>query len=172
MSALEIKKYPDKILKTKASPIIEIDSILQKLIDDMAETMYAEKGVGLAANQVGILKRLCTIDVSYVDGGKIPFIALINPEIIEKTGAEKAEEGCLSVPDYRAIVKRSEQILVRGLDRKGKSIEIEASGLLARVLQHEIDHLDGVLFVDKLSPMKRDFFKKRYKKPQSANKCA
>lgn len=171
MSVLEIKKYPDKVLKTKAGPIIEIDSILQKLINDMTETMYAEKGVGLAANQVGILKRLCVVDVSPADG-KIPLIALINPEIIEKAGSEEAEEGCLSVPDYRAIVKRSEQILVRGTDRKGKPIEIEASGLLARVLQHEIDHLDGVLFVDKLSPIKRNFFKKRYKKPQSTDRCA
>lgn len=170
MSLLEIKKYPDKVLKTKASPVVSIDNNLQKLIDNMAETMYEGKGIGLAANQVGVLKRLCIVDITPA-GGNTPLIALINPEIIEKAGAAESEEGCLSVPDYRAIVKRPERILVRCIDIRGKLIEIEASGLLSRVIQHEIDHLDGVLFVDRLSPMKRNFFKKRCKKQQTADKC-
>ncbi len=170
MSVREIKKHPDKVLKTKASPVISIDGNLQKLIDDMAETMYIGKGIGLAANQVGVLKKLCVADITPA-GGKTPLIVLINPVIIEKQGFAEAEEGCLSVPDYRAIVRRPEQILVRGIDRKGNPIEIEAGGLLARVIQHEMDHLDGVLFVDRLSPMKRNFFKKHCKKQQTADKC-
>ncbi len=165
MALLEIKKYPERVLKGKTAPVLDVNGSIQYLIDDMIETMYAAKGVGLAANQVGILKRLCVIDVSTVDADeKIPLIVLINPEIIEKKGVVEAEEGCLSIPDYRTKVKRAEEVLVRGLDRKGRPIEIEGRDLLARALQHEIDHLDGFLIIDRISPIKREFFKKRYKK--------
>ncbi|MBI3377331.1 MAG: peptide deformylase [Nitrospirae bacterium] len=163
MALLEIKKYPEKILKEKTAPVVDINSSIQRLIDDMIETMYAAKGVGLAANQVGVSKRLCVIDVSAADE-KTPLIVLINPEIVEKKGSVEDEEGCLSIHEYRAKVKRAEEVLVKGLDRKGKPIEIAGGDLLARALQHEIDHLDGLLFIDRLSPIKREFFKKRYKK--------
>ncbi|MBI1811222.1 MAG: peptide deformylase [Nitrospirae bacterium] len=163
MALLEIKKYPEKILKEKTAPVVDINSSIQRLIDDMIETMYAAKGVGLAANQVGVSKRLCVIDVSAADE-KTPLIVLINPEIVEKKGSVEDEDGCLSIHEYRAKVKRAEEVLVKGLDRKGKPIEIAGGDLLARALQHEIDHLDGLLFIDRLSPIKREFFKKRYKK--------
>lgn len=163
MAVLEIKTYPDKILKEKTAHIISIDTTIQSLIDDMIETMYEAKGVGLAANQVGVSKRLCVIDISVVDE-KTPLIVLINPEIIEKRGNIEDEEGCLSIPEYKAKVKRAKEIFVRGLDRKGRNIEVHGEGLLARALQHEIDHLDGLLLIDRLSPIKREFFKKRHKK--------
>jgi peptide deformylase len=166
---IEIKRYPEKILKERTSDIVEINSEIQHLIDDMVETMYAARGVGLAANQIGVPKRLCVIDVS-TNEGQFPLIVLINPEIIEKWGSIDEEEGCLSIPEYRAKVKRAEEVLVRGLDRKGKQIEIKGKGLLSRALQHEIDHLDGILFVDRLSPIKRDFFKKRYRKTMQSAK--
>jgi len=169
MAVLEIKKFPDRILKEKTATVVNINAGIQRLIDDMIETMYAAKGVGLAANQVGISKRLCVIDVSISDES-IPLIVLINPELVEKTGTIEEEEGCLSIPEYRTKVKRAEEVLVRGLDRKGRSIEIEGKDLLARALQHEIDHLDGLLFIDRISPIKREFFKKRYKKAIASNK--
>ena len=163
MALLEIKKYPEKVLKEKTAPVVDINSSIQRLIDDMIETMYAAKGVGLAANQVGVSKRLCVIDISMAVE-KTPLIVLINPEIVERKGSVEDEEGCLSIHEYRAKVKRAEEVLVKGLDRKGKPIEIAGGDLLARALQHEIDHLDGLLFIDRLSPIKREFFKKRYKK--------
>ncbi|MEW6417329.1 MAG: peptide deformylase [Nitrospirota bacterium] len=163
MAILEIKKYPEKILKQKTVFVNSIDVHTQHLIDDMIETMYAAKGIGLAANQVGISKRLCVIDVS-VREEKSPLIVLINPLIIEKEGMFEAEEGCLSIPGYMTNIKRAERVYVRGLNREGKNIEIEGTGLLARALQHEIDHLDGLLIIDRMSPIKREFFKRRYKK--------
>jgi peptide deformylase len=163
MALLEIKKYPENILKEKTALVVDINSSIQRLIDDMIETMYAAKGVGLAANQVGVSTRLCVIDVSVADE-KTPLIVLINPEIVERKGSVEAEEGCLSIYDYRAKIKRAEEVLVKGFDRKGRPIEVAGGGLLARALQHEIDHLDGLLFIDRLSPIKREFFKKRYKK--------
>ncbi len=169
MAVLEIKKYPEKILKEKTAPVVNINAGIQRLIDDMIETMYAAKGIGLAANQIGVSKRLCVIDIGTVDE-KTPLIVLINPELVEKTGTIEEEEGCLSIPEYRTKVKRAEEVLVRGLDRKGRSIEIEGKDLLARALQHEIDHLDGLLFIDRISPIKREFFKKRYKKAIASNK--
>ena len=163
MALLEIKKYPENILKEKTALVVDINSSIQRLIDDMIETMYAAKGVGLAANQVGVSTRLCVIDVSVADE-KTPLIVLINPEIVERKGSVEAEEGCLSIYDYRAKIKRAEEVMVKGFDRKGRPIEVAGGGLLARALQHEIDHLDGLLFIDRLSPIKREFFKKRYKK--------
>ncbi len=166
MAILEIKKYPDKILKEKTT-LIDPESIknddLQRLIDDMTETMYAMRGIGLAANQVGIPKRLCVVDIS-IREQKNPLIVLINPVIIGREGKEEAEEGCLSLPGYLQTIKRSAKVIVKAFDREGKTIEMEATGLLARVFQHEIDHLDGLLIIDRISPIKREFFKRRYKK--------
>lgn len=167
MGILEIKKYPERVLREKTSPVDKIDGKLQRLIDDMVETMYAAPGVGLAAPQVGISKRLIVIDVSMRDEEKTPLIVLINPEIIENGGEIEAEEGCLSLPGYTTVVKRSERVVVRGLDRKGKPLDVEGRGLLSRALQHEIDHLNGTLLIDRISSIKREFFKKRFHKAQA-----
>ena len=163
MSLLDIKKYPERVLKQKAASIESIDAHTQNLIDDMIETMRAARGVGLAANQIGVLKRLCVIDASTGEE-KCPLIILINPLIIEKEGAVESDEGCLSIPGYTTSVKRAESVYVRGLNREGRTVEIEGTGLLARALQHEIDHLDGLLIIDRMSPIKKEFFKRRYKK--------
>jgi len=163
MAVMEIKKYPEKVLKQKALPVATFDKELQVLIDDMIETMYAAPGVGLAAPQVGESKRLAVIDISSRED-KFPLLVLINPVIVSREGEVEFEEGCLSLPEYTAIVKRSENILVKALDRDGKPIEIEGMDLLAIALQHEIDHLDGMLLIDRISPIKREFFKKRHKK--------
>jgi len=163
MALLEIRKYPERILKQKAAPIESIDAHTQNLMDDMIETMRAARGVGLAANQIGVLKRLCVIDASTGEE-KCPLIILINPLIIEKEGTVESDEGCLSIPGYTTSVKRAESVYVRGLNREGRTIEIEGTGLLARALQHEIDHLDGLLIIDRMSPIKKEFFKRRYKK--------
>jgi len=163
MAILEIRKYPEEILKKKALPVERVDDALQSLIDDMIETMYAAPGVGLAAPQIGVSKRLVVIDVSTREE-KSPLIVLVNPEIIEADGFVEFEEGCLSVPEYIAVITRAERTVVKGLDRNGAPVEIEGTGLLARALQHEIDHLDGLLFIDRMSSIKREFFKKRYRK--------
>lgn len=163
MSVMEIRKYPDEVLKKKALPVDGINDVLQRLIDDMIETMYAAPGVGLAAPQVGVSKRLVVIDVSTREE-KQPLIVLVNPEIIEADGFVELEEGCLSVPEYTTVITRAERVKVRALDRNGAPVEIEAAGLFARALQHEIDHLDGVLFIDRLSSIKKEFFKKRYRR--------
>jgi len=163
MALLEIKKYPEKILKQKATPIEAVDNDVHRLIDDMIETMYAARGIGLAANQVGVSKRLCVIDTSG-SGERSELIVLINPVISEKEGAEESDEGCLSIPGYLRVIKRSARVIVKGLNRGGKPVQLEATGLLSRALQHEIDHLDGLLIIDRISPIKREFFKKRFKR--------
>jgi len=163
MAVLQIRKYPEPVLKKKALPVRHVDGALNTLIDDMIETMYAAPCIGLAAPQVGISQRLIVIDASTKEE-RHPLIVLINPQIIEADGFSEFEEGCLSVPEYTAVITRAERIIVKGLDRNGSPVEIEAEGLLARALQHEIDHLDGILFVDRLSTIKREFFKKRYRK--------
>jgi len=167
MPVREIKKYPAAVLKKKAAPVEKIDDDLQQLIDDMVETMYAAPGIGLAAPQVGESKRLAVIDVSSKDE-KYPLIVLINPRIVRTEGEIEFEEGCLSVPEYTAKVKRFENLVVNCLDREGREVEIEAGGLLSIAMQHEIDHLDGILFIDRISPIKREFFKKRYRKAHQA----
>lgn len=167
MAIREIKRYPEKVLKEKATPVTDIDGDVQKLIDDMIETMYAAPGIGLAAPQVGVSKRIIVIDVSVKETEKTPLLVLINPEIIRTEGEIESEEGCLSIPGYITIVKRAERVLVSGLNRDGKEILIEGEGLLSRALQHEIDHLNGILFIDRISSIKREFFKKRYKKALS-----
>jgi peptide deformylase len=161
MAVLNIKKYPEDVLKKKTKPVSKFDPELQKLIDDMIETMYAAPGVGLAANQVGVSKQVAVIDVSSRDETS-SLIVLVNPEIIYEEGEDSSEEGCLSIPEYTTVVKRAEIVKVRCLDRNGALIEIEAEGLLARALQHEIDHLNGYLLIDRIGRIKREFFKKRY----------
>ncbi len=164
MAILEIKRYPEKVLKQRAAAVENIDGNLQRLIDDMLETMYAAPGIGLAAPQVGVLKRLIVIDISHREEEKVPLVVLINPEIMDTSGEVESEEGCLSLPGYITNVMRAEKIAVRGLNRKGKQTEIECGGLLCRALQHEIDHLNGTLLIDRISSIKREFFKKRFHK--------
>ena len=169
MAILEIKKYPEKVLKQKALPVTAFDQDLQSLIDDMVETMYAAPGVGLAAPQVGESRRLAVIDISSKEE-EVPLLVLVNPVIVDSEGVIEFEEGCLSIPEYTTIVKRAEKVLVRAQDREGEAIEIEGTDLLAIALQHEIDHLEGILLIDRISPIKREFFKKRHKKIQKLNK--
>ncbi|MCS7164207.1 MAG: peptide deformylase [Thermodesulfovibrio sp.] len=162
MAILEIKKYPDEVLKKKAEAVTDINGDLQRFIDNMIETMYNANGVGLAAPQVGVLKRVIVVDTSPRQENQ-SLIVLINPEIISSEGEILSEEGCLSLPGFITRLKRKEKVFVKGLNRKGKEIEIEATGLLARALQHEIDHLDGILLIDKISPLKRELFRKKFK---------
>lgn len=152
MSILNILEFPDKRLRTKAQPVETVDDSIKNLVDDMLETMYEAKGVGLAATQVNVHKRVIVIDVSEE---KNEPLYLINPEIIEKDGIEESEEGCLSVPGFYEKVSRAEHIKVKALNKDGESYELEAKDLLAVCIQHEMDHLEGKLFVDYLSPLKR-----------------
>jgi len=163
MAILHICTYPEEILSKPAEPITEIDGEVVKLVEQMAETMYSAPGIGLAATQVGVAKQLLVADLA-PRRPESELIVLINPEIVAAEGEVIFEEGCLSVPDYQAEVKRHEKITVRGLNLKGEEVEIEAEGLLAIVLQHEIDHLNGILFIDRLSKLKRDLYKRRVKK--------
>jgi peptide deformylase len=163
MGVREIMKYPEEVLKRKTVTVTSFDQDLQTLIEDMIETMYAAPGIGLAAPQVGSSKRLAVIDISSGEN-KFPLLVLINPVIVSYEGEIEFEEGCLSLPEYTAKVRRAEKVVVKSLDREGRSTEIEATDLLAVALQHEIDHLEGMLLIDRISPIKREFFKKRYKK--------
>ena len=163
MAILHICTYPEEILRQRAEPITEIDEEVLKLVDHMAETMYSAPGIGLAATQVGVAKQVLVADIA-PRRPESELIVLINPEIVAAEGEVIFEEGCLSVPDYQAEVKRNERITVRGLNLKGEEVEIEAEGLLAIVLQHEIDHLNGVLFIDRLSKLKRDLYKRKVRK--------
>lgn len=161
MSLLEILHFPDTRLRQKASPVAVVDDEIRSIVDSMFETMYSAPGIGLAAVQVNILKQIIVIDTS--EDKKQP-LCLINPEILEKHGEEKMEEGCLSVPGIYENVKRAATIKVRFLDREGETIEREISGLLAVCIQHEMDHLEGTLFVDYLSEMKRNRIRKKLEK--------
>lgn len=161
MSTLNILHFPDTKLRQKAVPVVEVDDEIRTLVDDMFETMYAAPGIGLAAVQVNVLKRVITIDISEEKDQPNCFI---NPQIIASSGEEELEEGCLSVPGIYENVTRAEKITVQYLDRDGKSVELEADGLLAVCIQHEIDHLDGKLFVDYLSEMKRNRIRKKMEK--------
>jgi len=164
MALLEIKKYPEQVLKKVAAPVKDWDRALQTLIDSMIETMYAAPGIGLAAPQVDVSKRLVVVDVSLREGEEAPLIILINPEVVQTDGDTESEEGCLSLPGIVTSVKRADRVFVRGYDREGNQVEVEGEGLLSRVLQHEIDHLNGTLLIDRMSPIKREFYKKRLKK--------
>jgi peptide deformylase len=161
MALLQILEFPDPRLRNRAQAVTQVDAALRTLIDDMFETMYAAPGIGLAATQVNVAKRVLVIDLSEKHDQKL---ALINPEILQRSGVEETEEGCLSVPGYFDKVTRAEKIRVRALDRDGKQIEFEAEGLLAVCIQHEIDHLDGKLFVDYLSELKRTRIRKKLEK--------
>jgi peptide deformylase len=161
MAKLKILEFPDPRLRTKATPVEVVDDALRELIGDMFETMYEAPGIGLAATQVDVHKRLLVTDVS--PDKSEPYV-FINPEIIEKDGVTVSDEGCLSVPGYYEEVERAEHIRVRFLDRDGKEQEMEARGLLAVCIQHEIDHLDGKLFVDYLSEAKRQRIRKKLEK--------
>ena len=164
MTILKILTYPDKFLTKPTKPIENIDEKIQNLIEGMASTMYQAPGIGLAAIQVGCDKSLLVYDVSDRDE-KRSLHVLINPRIVSSEGTTiSEEEGCLSVPDFQADVKRAASILVEGVDREGKPLRIEAQGLLSVMLQHEIDHLNGILFIDHISSLKRGIYKKRVKK--------
>jgi peptide deformylase len=161
---LEILTYPDTFLIKQTKPVEQVDGQLQKIIDTMASTMYQAPGIGLAAIQVGIDQSLMIYDIQPPDGNRALHV-LINPSIVAMEGEILSEnEGCLSVPDFRADVKRSALVLVEGYDRDGNPIKVEAEGLLAIVLQHEIDHLNGTLFIDRISSLKRELYKRRVKK--------
>ena len=168
MPVLPIYKLPDAVLRQESREITEINGELQRLIDDMAETMYAAPGLGLAANQVGELQRLIVFDVSHKEGRPRKLQAMLNPCVVAGEGEIIYEEGCLSVPDFCAEVRRHAKVLVKGLDREGKPREITGEGLLAVVLQHEIDHLNGILFIDHISSLKRGLYLRRLKKQAAA----
>jgi len=155
--------YPDPILRAKAQEVKEIDEGVARLAGEMAEVMYAAPGIGLAAPQVGISQRVILVDVGQMEGRREP-ILLVNPVIVEQEGKVIQEEGCLSIPEVREKVQRAERVLVRGYDLRGREREIEAQGLLAVALQHEIDHLDGILFIDRLSRLKRDIIERKIRK--------
>jgi peptide deformylase len=169
MARLTILEFPDPRLRTRAQPVEHVDDELRKLIDDMFETMYAAPGIGLAATQVNVHKRVLVIDISETRDQPL---ALINPEVIQRQGVEETEEGCLSVPGIYDKVTRAERIRVRALNRDGKSIEMDADGLLAVCIQHEIDHLDGKLFVDYLSELKRTRIRKKLEKERKDKRPA
>ncbi|MEE9613360.1 MAG: peptide deformylase [Thermodesulfobacteriota bacterium] len=182
MTLREILIYPDPRLREKASPIEEVDEEIKTLMDDMVETMREARGVGLAATQVGVAKRVIVLELpeevgegkegedeedeegGEEDWGNRKVFKFVNPEIVEAEGETKYEEGCLSVPEVRADVRRASQVLLRALDEEGSPVEVRAGGLFAIALQHEIDHLDGVLFIDRLGKLKRELIKKRIKK--------
>ena len=155
MAVLPIRKFGDEVLRLPATTVEQIDGQLQKLIDDMIDTMYAAPGVGLAANQVGVSKRLMVIDLS-VGKRAGDCHVFINPEIIESEGEITEEEGCLSIPDFVEVVTRPERVRLRYLDREGRERTMWGEGLMARAMCHEIDHLDGMLFVDHLRGLKKD----------------
>jgi peptide deformylase len=161
MANLTILHFPDERLRTVAKPVERVDDALRALIDDMFDTMYDAPGIGLAATQVNVHQRLIVIDVS--EENNQPLV-LINPEILEKSGEEEMDEGCLSVPGIYEKVQRADRVKVRALDRNGESFELDTDGLLAVCIQHEIDHLDGKLFVDYLSSLKRQRIKKKLEK--------
>ena len=161
MSVLQVLHFPDERLLTVAAPVKEVNADIQRIVDDMFETMYAEEGIGLAATQVDIHQRIIVIDVSENRDEKL---VLINPELLESSGETGIEEGCLSIPEQRALVPRAERVKIRALNREGKSYELETDGLLAICIQHEMDHLMGKLFVDYLSPLKRQRIRQKLEK--------
>lgn len=164
MTVLKILTYPDKFLAQPTAPVTEVTDELREIIENMADTMYKAPGIGLAANQVGIGLRFLIADPSG-DPEKREFMVFINPEIVSMTGdVVSEEEGCLSVPDFRADVKRAEKVVVNYLDLDMKPQALETDGMLAIILQHEIDHLNGILFIDRLSALKKQLYKRKVKK--------
>ncbi len=163
MAVREILKYPHPLLKRKAKPVVMVDEGTRRIIADMIETMYAAPGIGLAAPQIGELLRIIVVDVSVKEKGN-GLIVLINPEIVYAEGEIVYEEGCLSVPDFSIEVKRASDVVVKGLDREGLPVELKASGLEAVAIQHEIDHLNGTLIIDRVSFLKRELYRRNRKK--------
>lgn len=161
MAVLHVLHYPDERLRTIAKPVEKVDAEIQKIVDDMFETMYLEEGIGLAATQVDIHKRIIVIDISETRDQKL---VLINPELLDQEGDTGIEEGCLSIPEQRAFVPRAERVKVKALDYNGQPFELEADDLLAICIQHEMDHLVGKLFVDYLSPLKRQRIRQKVEK--------
>ncbi|MCB0330085.1 MAG: peptide deformylase [Bdellovibrionales bacterium] len=161
MTTLDIKIYPDEVLRQKTELVTEFSKELHQFLDNMAETMYSANGVGLAAPQVGVLQRITVIDVSEEGNDLMEFI---NPQIIAREGKVPSEEGCLSIPDFRDKIFRAETVTVEAVNRHGEPFSVEADELLAICLQHEIDHLEGVLFIDHLTRLKKDMFKRKWKK--------
>jgi peptide deformylase len=160
---MEICRFPDPILRKKAEEVVAIDDGIQKLIDEMGETMYQSSGIGLAANQVGVPKRIIVFDINWRDQGKDLHV-LINPSIVLAEEKIVFEEGCLSVPDFTGEITRKKYIKVKGLDRHGKPVDIEAEDLMAICIAHEIDHLDGRLILDHVSHLKRNLYKRKVRK--------
>ncbi len=163
MALLPILHYPDPRLRNKALPVAVVDEAIHRLVDDMFETMYAAPGIGLAATQVNVPRRIITIDISETHDQPL---CLINPVIVEREGTRRGEEGCLSVPTIYEAVERANRVVVEALDREGRAIEVMATELMAVCIQHEIDHLDGKLFVDYLSILKRTRIRKKLEKQE------
>ena len=163
MAIKKILTYPDPVLRQKVETVTSFDDSLKQLASDLAETMYAAPGAGLAANHIGVCLRVVVINVSPEEEEK-KHLVLVNPEIIEKEGSQVDEEGCLSVIDLTANVERFCKLVVRAQDLDGKTWEFPAEDFFARVIQHELDHLNGILFIDRLSPLKRTLYKRRLKK--------
>jgi peptide deformylase len=164
-----ILRYGERPLHATAEPVVRFDQTLHTLIDEMIETMYAAPGIGLAAPQVGVPLRVFVVDLS-VGRNASELIVMVNPEFVEREGTQLEEEGCLSLPGFNATVLRPARAVVRGLDREGREQQIEGSGLLARAFQHEIDHLDGRLFVDRLRGIKRDVIVRKVQRLQRSGK--
>jgi peptide deformylase len=162
---LKIVKYPEPVLSQPGEPVTEFDAELKKLVDDMFETMYASQGIGLAAPQVAVSKRVTVVDLSQ---GKDPAqkLVLVNPEVIFREGKQYEEEGCLSFPEIREKVQRASKVRIRAQDLKGKWFEMDGEELLSRAFQHEIDHLDGMLFIFRMSSLKRDLVLRKIRKMQ------
>jgi peptide deformylase len=161
-----IVKYPDPVLAKKGAAVTKFGPELAQFVEEMWASMYAAHGIGLAAPQIGVSKRITVIDVSFKEKPAEKLL-LINPEIVEREGKQFEEEGCLSLPEIREKVRRAARVKVRAQDVNGEFFEVEGEELLARAMQHEIDHLDGVLFIDRLSPLKRDLVKRRIRKLQN-----
>jgi len=163
LSVLQIRYLGDPVLKKKAQPVPEVDEEIRQLARDMIETMYFNKGAGLAAPQVGVSKKVIVYDLEESGSGTEPQV-LINPAIVASEGTVRDEEACLSVPELKDMVERKAKITVTGLDLEGREVRIEADGLHSRVLQHEIDHLEGILFVDRVGPLKKKLLLSKWKK--------
>lgn len=163
MAVREILKYPHPLLKRRCEKVDRVDGEVRKLIRDMTETMYQANGIGLAACQIGDTRRVMVVDVNPVDPEK-ELIAIVNPEVLLEEGEIEHEEGCLSVPDCLEKIKRKEKVLIRGLSPSGKEIEVSAEGILAIAIQHEIDHLNGVLILDRISRLKRELYRNKLRK--------
>jgi peptide deformylase len=163
----EIVKYPEPVLAKRAEPVVKFDAALETLVADMFDSMYAAEGIGLAGPQIAVSQRVVVIDLSFQKDPQQK-IVLINPEIIYSDGKQREEEGCLSLPDIRGKVDRAATVRVRAQNVKGETIEFEGTELLSRAFQHEIDHIDGILFIDRVSRLKRDLLIRRIKKLQQA----